>query len=403
MSQLRHILSQLMQGFPHLRAHWGNALPSHSRVDRTYFGPPRGPPWVGPIIDVMFEEDVSKQKLMREGKPLPAREYSEDTSPYAPHWWPESVKILHREASPEEDRLKSDFRRIFLCQPVVHPDRAAQSDNFRHASRLLNTKLVHTLMSDQFLTAWVTIDNIHLWGTHNDPRNPGTGGWATAIGGWGVTGGWGTATGGWGGTGGWGTATGGLGGTGGWGTAMGGWGDGWGTASLVHRWFPCFYGYRRMGAVFRQARPAKWRERWRKRFAWLRRLERQCKWVSQDWVPAQKSIAADKNDDLRMSDALCNRRDSCHFGTNHPPTHFSSECLALSLPFSDPLGSEFNSISTSNGDYWVSATFTGADFSSQTLLPGAWSNTLYLGPREQPTPLKGLSMMVLHHHHVLSP
>ncbi|KAJ7806525.1 hypothetical protein B0H14DRAFT_2610373 [Mycena olivaceomarginata] len=297
-----------MQGFPHLRAHWGNALPSHPRVDRTYFGPPRGPPWVGPIIDVMFKKDVSKQKLMREGKPLPAREYCEDTSPYAPHWWPESVKILHREASREEDRLKSDFRRIFPCQPVVHPDCAAQSDNFRRASRLLNTKLacssaifllrtrlqegftasaaaragalafykkiqaeeeaalasayIHTLMSDQFLAAWVAIDDIHLWGTHDDPRNPGTGGWATAAGGWGATGGWGTATGGWGGTGGWGTAT-------------GGWGDDWETASLVRRWFPRFYGYHRMGAVFRQARPAKWRERQRKRFAWLRRLERQ--------------------------------------------------------------------------------------------------------------------------------
>jgi hypothetical protein len=117
-------------------------------------------------------------------------------------------------------------------------------------------------MSDQFLAAWVAIDDVHLWGTHDDPRNPGTGGWATAAGGWGATGGWGTATGGWGGTGGWGTAT-------------GGWGDGWETASLVRRWFPRFYGYRRMGAVFRQARPAKWRERRRKRFAWLRRLERQ--------------------------------------------------------------------------------------------------------------------------------
>jgi hypothetical protein len=88
----------------------------------------------------MFE-DVHKQKLMREGKPLPARAYSEDTLPYTSHWWPESVKILHREALREEDCLKNDFRRLFPCQSIVHPDRAAQSDNFRCASRLLNTKL----------------------------------------------------------------------------------------------------------------------------------------------------------------------------------------------------------------------------------------------------------------------
>jgi hypothetical protein len=127
-----------MQG---LRALWGDALPFPLPVDRTYFGPPRGPPWFGPIIDAMFVESVRKQKLMREGKPLPAREYSEDASPYAPHWWPESVKILHREASREEDRLKDEFRRLFPCQPVVHPDRAAQVENFCRASRLLNTKL----------------------------------------------------------------------------------------------------------------------------------------------------------------------------------------------------------------------------------------------------------------------
>ncbi|KAJ7793365.1 hypothetical protein B0H14DRAFT_3498168 [Mycena olivaceomarginata] len=79
--------------------------------------------------------------LGTQGKPLPAREYSEDASPYASHWWPENVNILHREASREEDCLKDDFRRLFPCQPVVHPDREAQAENFRRASRFLNAKL----------------------------------------------------------------------------------------------------------------------------------------------------------------------------------------------------------------------------------------------------------------------
>ncbi|KAJ7846955.1 hypothetical protein B0H14DRAFT_3454016 [Mycena olivaceomarginata] len=121
-----------MQG---LRALWGDALP----LDCTYFGLLQS--LVGPIIDAMFVESVREQKLMREGKPLPAREYSEDASPYASHWWPENVNILHREASREEDCLKDDFRRLFPCQPVVHPDREAQAENFRRASRFLNAKL----------------------------------------------------------------------------------------------------------------------------------------------------------------------------------------------------------------------------------------------------------------------
>ncbi|KAJ7747608.1 hypothetical protein B0H14DRAFT_2636748 [Mycena olivaceomarginata] len=286
-------------------------------------------PWVGPIVDAMFE-DVREQKLMREGKPLPARAYSEDTSPYTSHWWPESVKILHWEALREEDCLKNDFRHLFPCQSVVHPDRTAQSDNFCRASRLLNTKLVHTLMSDQFLTAWVTIDDVHLWGTHNDPRNPGTGGWATYNGRMGGHGWLGncnrrmgvarvageTATGGW---------------------------EAAGerlilravdspVSTVIAVWELCSAnpGPRDGGNIGAGC------------FAWLRRLERQWRrhealldqsytnilsitslsvsnWDSWDRVPTQKLIAVEKNYDLRMSDTLCHRHDTCHFETNHPP------------------------------------------------------------------------------------
>ncbi|KAJ7699838.1 hypothetical protein B0H14DRAFT_3528294 [Mycena olivaceomarginata] len=195
-------------GFPHLGALWGNVLPFHLPVD--LLRPPKRAPWVGPIVDAMFE-DVREQKLMREGKPLPARAYSEDTSPYTSHWWPESVKILHWEALREEDCLKNDFRHLF---PLLNTKLACSFAIFFLRTRLqegitasaaaraaalafdkkikadeaaaLAAAYVHTLMSDQFLTAWVTIDDVHLWGTHNDPRNPGTGGWATTTGGWGA-------------------------------------------------------------------------------------------------------------------------------------------------------------------------------------------------------------------------
>ncbi|KAJ7340751.1 hypothetical protein DFH08DRAFT_811939 [Mycena albidolilacea] len=288
-----------MQG---LRALWGDALPFPLPVDRTYFGPPRGPPWVGPIIDAMFVESVRKQKLMREGKPLPAREYSKDASPYAPHWWPESVKILHREASREEDRLKDEFRRLFPCGKSSPRQQAPQYQAWltvflpscSYAAFFLRTRLqegitasavaragaiafykkieaeeaaaitaayVNTLMSDDFLAMWVacSTEDVHLWGTNDDPRNPPN--LAAGGSGW-TTGGWGTGTGGWG--------------TGGCGTGTGGWGGGWGWTPPVRkrRWFPCFYGYRRMGAVFRQPRSADWREHRHRRFAWVRQLER---------------------------------------------------------------------------------------------------------------------------------
>jgi hypothetical protein len=98
-------------GFPHLRALWGNTVPFPLPVDPRYFGPPRGLPWVGPVIDAMFAGSSRDQQLIRAGKPLPAHKYSESLSPYASHWWPDSIRCLHRQASQEEQKLKDRFAR----------------------------------------------------------------------------------------------------------------------------------------------------------------------------------------------------------------------------------------------------------------------------------------------------
>ncbi|KAJ7900558.1 hypothetical protein B0H14DRAFT_2556029 [Mycena olivaceomarginata] len=133
------------------------------------------------------------------------------------------------------------------------------------------------------------------------------------------------------------------GGTGGWGTATGGWGGGWGTAHLARRWFPLFstviavwelcsanpgprdggnigagvsHGYGALsdnGAAMKHSFDRSYTN-----ISSITSLSFS-NWDSWDRVPAQKLLAAEKNHDLRMSDTLCHRRDTCHFGTNHPP------------------------------------------------------------------------------------
>ncbi|KAJ7817254.1 hypothetical protein B0H14DRAFT_3474732 [Mycena olivaceomarginata] len=241
-------------GFPHLRALWGDAVPFPLPVDRTYFGPPRGPPWVGPIIDAVFADSIHEQNLMRQGKPLPAREYSEDTSPYASHW------LLNTKLA--------CFFGIFLLRTHLQEgftaSAAARAGAIAFYKKIeadeavaIAATYIDTLMSDDFLAVWVarSTDNVHLWGTDDDPRNLPIQAGSMGGGGW-PTGSWGAGT-VWGGS----------------------WGGGWGAGTVwvppvrKHRQFPRIYGYRRMGAVFHQPRPVNWRKLRRKPFAWLRRLE----------------------------------------------------------------------------------------------------------------------------------
>jgi hypothetical protein len=116
-----------------------------------------------------------------------------------------------------------------------------------------------SLLSDEYLSAWLdrACADIQLWGTQDDPRNAPPAPPVVAVGGWGTGNVWG----------------GGM----GWG-AGNVWAGGWGNANgplRKRRWFPRVYGYRRMGAVFLLPRPKNWRERHRRRYTWLRRLERE--------------------------------------------------------------------------------------------------------------------------------
>ncbi|KAJ7055520.1 hypothetical protein C8F01DRAFT_1087830 [Mycena amicta] len=201
-------------------------------------------------------------QLFWEGRPLPAHEYSEDSSPRSSWWWPASIASLYREASDEEAYLKYEFRLQFPFRPVTHPGRVMQSAEFLRQQTLLHAKLacsyavfllrtrlqegitasaaasaaalataatqvtVHSLLADNFLAAWLacpTID-VTLWGTGSDPRNRRP----SPPGAWGTAADWS----GWGGWGGW-----------------NGW-DGWGWGARRHRRMPRPRGYRQMGVIF---------------------------------------------------------------------------------------------------------------------------------------------------------
>lgn len=152
---------------------------------------------------------------------------------------------------------------------------AAYSEYHHHSlSHRSDIPAAEALFSDEFLCAWLDCaeTDVHLWGTSNDPRNlpPAT---PQVLGGWSSGSAWGTGS--WGSGGGWG---------GGWNAVAlnGGWGGGWNAAPWrkTRRWFPCIYGFRRMGAVFREPRPVGWaKRRWQRRFGWLQCLER--KWRCQ--------------------------------------------------------------------------------------------------------------------------
>ncbi|KAJ6488779.1 hypothetical protein C8R45DRAFT_929487 [Mycena sanguinolenta] len=297
-------------GFPFLRAIWGDNFPEPLPNRIKDFGPPQGAPWYGPAIDA-FEADCDRYQL----------QYCEIYSPDFSHWWPDSIKHLHRQASREEQQLKDHLARLFPYHPDVHPERAARAPKFLAANIRLNAQLAcsqaiffirtfvqeqitagqaaragktefyrqieapaaaataaaytKSLFSDEFLGAWLNRpeEDISLWGTSNDPRDPPV--LPAPV--WGSTAPWGAVT----GAGTWGT-------TGAWG--MGAWGMGmW--AAPVHppgwfcrlpapsrnpRWFPRFYRKSRIGASFQKPRITGWRDRcWKCRFGWLRRLERQ--------------------------------------------------------------------------------------------------------------------------------
>jgi hypothetical protein len=133
------------------------------------------------------------------------------------------------------------------------------------------------LFSNKFLCAWLdrTETDVHLWGTLDDPHNPppappqGLGDLSS-----GST--WGMGT--WGSGGGW---------SGGWNLVAlnGGWDGGWNAGNAVpyktRLWFTRFYGFCRMGAVFRCPRLVGWEKRcWQRQFGWVWRLER--KWRRQE-------------------------------------------------------------------------------------------------------------------------
>jgi hypothetical protein len=57
-------------------------------------------------MDAANAEAERKNRLLHEGRSLPAHDYSEETSPTPSWWWPANIKRLHSEASDEELYLK---------------------------------------------------------------------------------------------------------------------------------------------------------------------------------------------------------------------------------------------------------------------------------------------------------
>lgn len=143
---------------------------------------------------------------------------------------------------------------------------------FLHFIAILTQALISVtaLTSDDHLAAWLcSMEDMSLWGTDNDPRNPPA---PFANTGWGANAGWGANVGsganaGWGTNVGWGTNAG-WGGGGVWG-AGGGWGN---PPWRCQRWYPQHYGYRRMGAVFRVFRQRRPPHR-HPRLCWVTSLE----------------------------------------------------------------------------------------------------------------------------------
>lgn len=129
-----------MQGFPHLQALWGDTIlpppPPHP-----FFCVPFWPPWAGPVVDIQQAEARRLTELRRQGLPLPAHEYGEDSSPDSSLYWPPPIKQLHYEASQEESDLKYSFRLRYPFHPVLHPERAAETPAFLRARRHLHVQL----------------------------------------------------------------------------------------------------------------------------------------------------------------------------------------------------------------------------------------------------------------------
>ncbi|KAJ7302605.1 hypothetical protein DFH08DRAFT_826486 [Mycena albidolilacea] len=268
-------------GFPHLFALWGGNPPPPP--PHPLFATPTWVPWARPVFDAAAAEGEHMNELLREGRALPAHEYSEDSSPQSLWWWPASIKSLHGEASDEELYLKYIFRLRFPFRPVIHPGRTTQSAKFVHAQTLLHAQLtssyavflLHTrlqegitvsaaahagalatiraadaaaatkeysdsLLADDFLAAWIACPttDVLLWGTDHDPRNAPLA-FVSVVTGW--------ANGGsiWGGT--WPNSG------GAWPNGGGAWGGGWGNeAPMWHkcRRIPRPHGYRRIGVIF---------------------------------------------------------------------------------------------------------------------------------------------------------
>jgi hypothetical protein len=95
-------------------------------------------------------------------------------------------------------------------------------------------------MQDEYLSAWLDRPyvDIYQWGTVHDPRTPPPPPPQPPM--WGVGIGWGA------------------------GTLAGGWGGGWGQHRR-RRKRPRRYGFRTMGAIFRQPRPVDWQAQLRER------------------------------------------------------------------------------------------------------------------------------------------
>jgi hypothetical protein len=135
-------------------------------------------------------------------------------------------------------------------------------------SLLSNSVAAYSLMQDDYLSAWLDRPylEVYLWGTVHDPRTlppPPPQPLTWTVGNGGGAGTWG---------GGWGQGV-------GWGQG-GGWGGGW-DQRRQRRKHPHFYGFRRMGAIFRLPRPLDWQARLReRRRGWLIRLERRWRRVA---------------------------------------------------------------------------------------------------------------------------
>ncbi|KAF8197629.1 hypothetical protein K438DRAFT_1967177 [Mycena galopus ATCC 62051] len=232
---------------------------------------------------------------MTAGKPLPAHQFSEHTSPLGSSWWLVSIAQFHNEADSESHTIKYAFQkqhplRYCVFNAAFLQDReflnaqlegitasdaatAAAIVGYPAAAAAVATEAVEAaaLQYSRLLclcNAWICCPEheVTFWGTAIDPHIPPTLDDANANT----------------------LASSGLGSSGvGWRSTQwadgSGWGDkgaAWGTSRAPRlRWFPRFYGYCRMGATFWPPKLVGWRERqWEHRFGWLRHLEHQWRW-----------------------------------------------------------------------------------------------------------------------------